>query len=358
MYETVKELHIEIEQRIQQITSNRHRSIPPQFIDMMLNRCAIKYIQSKSNRKTNYKGEGFEDSKKRVDDIQSLKKETIWLKTKVDKSDEGYSNRAFVILPGDYLKLVSSTSRYTYGKPQLVDDLHKVYEGDDIKNLYYNILDLSKINITDENYTGKIIISDNEIDISDILRLYDSDSEHVDLFEIAGLICDRLRENCSNSINIYWENLMDRYYKNCIIITSDSNINITFTVGASNVEVDTYNVTYNEFVNVGNRYSENDLVSTENIRAILNNYYSNKNRHLNPISELIDDRLFVYYGDDYCIDAIKISYIKKPRLFNIDINQMSDMNITPEFIDSVVSDILLILKDDSFNVVKQQSNLE
>ena len=57
-------------------------------------------------------------------------------------------------------------------------------------------------------------------------------------------------------------------------------------------------------------------------------------------------------------DAVKISYIKKPRLFNIDINQMSDMEVTPDFIDSVVSDILLVLKDDSFSAVKQQSNLE
>lgn len=107
MYETVKELHIEIEQRIQQITSNRHRSIAPQFIDMMLNRAAVKYIQTKSNRKTNYKGEGLEDSKKRVDDIQSLKRETPWLKLKRDKQDADYPNRAFVILPGDYLKLIS-----------------------------------------------------------------------------------------------------------------------------------------------------------------------------------------------------------------------------------------------------------
>lgn len=61
MYKTVKELHIEIEQRLQQITSNRYGSIPPEFYDMMLNRTAIKYIQSKSNRKTNYKGEGLED---------------------------------------------------------------------------------------------------------------------------------------------------------------------------------------------------------------------------------------------------------------------------------------------------------
>ena len=60
----------------------------------------------------------------------------------------------------------------------------------------------------------------------------------------------------------------------------------------------------------------------------------------------------------FSVDAVKISYIKKPRLFNIDINQMSDMEVTPDFIDSVVSDILLVLKDDSFSAVKQQSNLE
>mgnify|MGYP006965466875 FL=1 len=68
--------------------------------------------------------------------------------------------------------------------------------------------------------------------------------------------------------------------------------------------------------------------------------------------------MFIYYGDDFCVDAVKISYIKKPRLFNIDINQMSDMEVTPDFIDSVVSDILLVLKDNSFSAVKQQSNLE
>ena len=106
MYETVKELHIEIEQRIQQITSNRHRSIAPQFIDMMLNRAAVKYIQTKSNRKTNYKGEGLEDSKKRVDDIQSLKRETPWLKLKRDKQDTDYPNMVKLDLLRIYMRFI------------------------------------------------------------------------------------------------------------------------------------------------------------------------------------------------------------------------------------------------------------
>jgi len=37
---------------------------------------------------------------------------------------------------------------------------------------------------------------------------------------------------------------------------------------------------------------------------------------------------------------------------------MSDLTITPGFMDLVVSEMLLILKDNSYNVVKQQSNIE
>ena len=66
--------------------------------------------------------------------------------------------------------------------------------------------------------------------------------------------------------------------------------------------------------------------------------------------------------DDNLLDMIKeyikITYIKKPRLFSYDLDQMSDMTITPEFVDMVVSDILLILKDNTFNLVKQQTNIE
>ena len=370
MYETVKELHIEIEQRIQQITSNRHRSIAPQFIDMMLNRAAVKYIQTKSNRKTNYKGEGLEDSKKRVDDIQSLKRETPWLKLKRDKQDADYPNRAFVILPGDYLKLISSTSRLTYGKARLVENLHEVYPDDEVKNLYYHLIDLSKIALTGDEFNGQIIVNGNEIDISDILSLYDSDSDKIDLYEIAGLTCDRLRQALSNKYNVYWENLIGRYYKDCIIITSNAKDEIALKVNDIDIPVITYNTTYDEFVNVGNKFSENDLIATENIRGEIKLSDNTWNTLLNKITfgrffsatqkvtiAGTDDS---YSSDGFNLseDAVKISYIKKPRLFNIDINQMSDMEVTPDFIDSVVSDILLVLKDDSFSAVKQQSNLE
>lgn len=368
MYSTVKELHIEIEQRIQQITSNRHRSIAPQFIDMVLNRAAVKYIQSKSNRKTNYKGEGFEDSKKRVDDFQSLKRETSWLKVKKVRDDSDYPNRAFVVLPGDYLRLIGSTSRYTFGKPNFIPNLHETIpikdsdSGDSelseskFKNAWYYIIDLSKIGAREDVQKGHIKVNDTTVDITDILKLCITDSNDLDLYEIASLICDRLRDKISPFV--YWQDVMGRYYKDCIVITSDKKLTVEFSIADSPIETLTYNQTFDEFVRVGDKFSDNDLVSSETIRATINNFYANRHRYLNPMSEIIGDRLYVYYDDNFCIDAVKVAYIKKPRLFNIDIGQMSDMEITPEFMDNVVSDILLILKDNSFSAVKQQSNFE
>lgn len=334
MYETIKELHIEIEQRIQQITSNRYGSMPPQFYDMMLNRTAIKYIQSKSNRKTNYKGEGLEDSMKRVEDFQSLKRETTWLPVLTQDSD---TSRGFVLLPSNYLKFISSTSHYKYTK-----NITKELGNNDanFKNVYYNVYDLN--NLTEINGipmpTWKSDF-ENDVELPKYLVEY---------------FYDKLNKvvNPTTSpdikFDVYWEHFNDRYYANSIIITSDSNFDKTSAV----------NYTDKYFKITADAYSENDLIASENIRAALNNPYSNKNRHLNPITELINDKLYVYQGQDFCVGEIKITYIKKPRLFSYDLNQMSDMTVTPEFVDMVVSDILLILKDNTFNLVKQQTNIE
>lgn len=378
MYDTIKELHIEIEQRVQQVTSNRYGAMPPEFYDMVLNRTAVQYVQIKSNRKTNYKAEGLEDSKKRVDDIASLKRETTWLPT-MKCPDE--PNRAFIILPGDYLKLITSTSRLKFGKKDYNPDIHKVSTGDNIKNIYYHVLNLKQIAdekmITNTNVPISIHIGftnidgvktgGTKIDITDIYNLvYSNGSQPYDLSEISSLLCDRLRDELDATYQVYWEHFIGRNYNKCIVITNNKPEAFALSVGENDpihsLSNNVPNTTYDTFdissIKNEYKYSPNDLIATENIYSILNNFYSNRNRHLNPITTAIDDRLYVYYGNDFCVDAIKVSYIKTPKTFNYHLNQMSDLTITPEFMDLVVSNILIILKDDSANTVRQQFNLE
>lgn len=385
MYETIKELHIEIEQRIQQITSNRYGSMPPQFYDMMLNRTAIKYIQSKSNRKTNYKGEGLEDSMKRVEDFQSLKRETTWLPV---INDDGKTGRGFVLLPSNYLKFISSTSALEYGKGITSKKTNNsldclVTTGDNFKNVYYQVFTLDDFKnnqyiwLVNDKYDVDKYINYEDLNLSELIandyssdvelpkyfieRLYDALNTYTTQVELDTNV---FKNTTLGKYEVYYEHYKDRYYPYCFIITSTDIFNLQFGNPAyegvdecwSNVEQNVY--TNNCFTCNPNTYSENDLIASENVRATLNNPYGNRNRHLNPITELINDKLYVYQGDDFCVSEIKITYLKKPRLFSSDLNQMSDMTVTPEFIDMVVSDILLILKDNTFNYVKQQTNIE
>lgn len=350
MYETIKELHIEIEQRIQQITSNRYGNIPPQFYDMMLNRTAIKYIQSKSNRKTNYKAEGLEDSMKRVEDFQSLKRETDWLPViKYDNDPE----RGFVIIPSNYLKLISSTSKLQFKKNISESTCSDI--DDRFKNVYYKVCGVDSV--TDENnITAEQIYG---IDVTDLKEMFEDDVEFPKY--AIELVYDKLNNN-TNGIHydVYYEYWNDRYYPQKFIITTNNTPeNLegfeNYTNECFIALMDTSDPTK---VNPNFKYSENDLIASENVRTTLNDFYGNRNRHLNPITELINDKLYVYQGKDFCVSEIKITYLKKPQLFSWDLEQMSDMTVTPEFVDMVVSDILLILKDNTFNYVKQQTNIE
>lgn len=385
MYETIKELHIEIDQRIQQITSNRFNNIPPQFYDMMLNRTAIKYIQSKSNRKTNYKAEGLEDSKKRVEDFQSLKRETEWLPV---INDDGKTGRGFVLLPSNYLKFISSTSALEYGKgitsKKTNDSLDcLVTTGDNFKNVYYQVFTLDDfynnqyIWLINDKYTIDEFFTYEDFNLLELIedgyslnvefpkyfieRLYDALNTYTIQVEIEPNV---FKNNHLGKYEVYYEHYKDRYYPHCFIITSTDIFNLQFGNPGydetpeywSNVEQNVY--TNNCFTCTPNTYSENDLIASESIRETLNDFYGNKNRHKNPITELINDKLYVYQGKDFCVSEIKITYLKKPRLFSSDLDQMSDMLVTPEFVDMVVSDILLILKDNTFNLVKQQTNIE
>lgn len=362
MYNTIKELHIEIEQRISEITSNRHRSIAPEWIDMVLNRCAIKYIESIVSRKTNYKREGFEDTIKRADDLKSLKRTTGWEEVVID--DENLYGH--VLLPGDYLHLISSDSKIIYSK-NINDFKHTskiIISG--------CIVDFSKFDYsTASDWTKGVVTvnvgrdSEYSFDITDLIPLLVTDEDNeADLFEFITLFIDRLRDYKNN---VYWEYFNEQYTnKGIYCFTNDQNpeIKVEFTTSSG---TDSFGITCDTSLSVGgdrfmvedtNYIRGNDVIPSEDISTTLTNYYLNKNRHLNPITELLPDRLNVYYGNNHIVKAVNINYIKKPKPFSSFINQMSDLTITPGFMDLVVSEMLLILKDNSYNVVKQQSNIE
>lgn len=351
MYSSVKQLHIEIEQRIQQITSNRHRSIAPQFYDMVLNTTAISYIHSILSNKTNYKREGLDESSKRLDDLRTLKRKTGFKPVIVESNN----NSKYVYIPADCLQVINSNSKVKYDKFDIEQyGLMQV-------NVYSSILDFSKLNFENVNNCNKLVlkIGNTTYDITDLLQFIQYDEDKGDTFEFINLLVDRLR---FNNYNAYLNKFDNKVYNQGIYILFDDalisvslnaydntskSIDLGIVVKNNTRVIDIINPIENTTIR------QNDLIPTELISDTFNNYYLNKNRHLNPITEIVNDRLNVYTNKTFIIDSVDISYIKKPIFFNSELNQMSDMTITPEFLDDVVSNILLILKDDSFQYVKQ-----
>ena len=86
MYNTVKELHIALDQRLQQLNSNRKLVLYPEQKDARLNEAVLQFINNVVSDKTNIKKEGFEDTQKRYDDIEELIR-TATLPIYVNESD-------------------------------------------------------------------------------------------------------------------------------------------------------------------------------------------------------------------------------------------------------------------------------
>ena len=345
MYSTVQELHIEIEQRIQQITSNRNGSIAPEFIDMVLNRNAIRYVNLKTNRKTNYKQEGFEDSKKRLEDLESLKMTTT-LAVRNPKD--------LCILPSDFHSLISSTSHYLYSQSK--DDF--ITKEDTLGFYCLNISDIidwiSKIGDTTWSLKCQTYYDETSREHTYVLTDQSPSMISSDIFDNVVYLQQSLSQA---GYNAYWENVGNVYIPNTLIVVKPRTTTVfdKFEFHTADGKTDplmisnTYILTHNLLPVVYNftstKTAPNDLVSSEKIPSILQDYYGNKNRHLNPIIEIKQGILYVYTNDNFKVSSVDITYIKKPRCFDINRNIMSDLTITPEFMDMVVSDLSILIKD-------------
>lgn len=377
MYSTVKELHVEIEQRIQQITSNRRRSIAPEFIDMVLNRAALSLIDERLSNKTNLKREGFDESSIRVDDLQSLKRSlTIPIKGYVRYNDEllvnpyGYAN-----IPGNYYRYIKATAYGCYFKQP-----HKF-----LTHSYDNVyaeLDVNKL--IELKGQGKIEL---EITLSTTLRynLTDVVNSYNPTFGLFNISNDLKTFFDLNDISAYWEYAplgndygyintpTSLYAPNCFLILGTYDYGELLSTSKIKLFVNgiEQNILTIRKLWKGYRFSyagddlvtpfeaKVNLVSSEDVNDLLDNTYTNKRRYENPLAVLENNRLKVFNSTEHMrffVDRIALEYIKIPVPFNIRTGQMSDITVSNDLIKKAVTDILLMLKDGSYQNVQQQIN--
>ena len=359
MYNTVKELHIAVDNRLQQINSNRVKAISPELIDLRLNEAVYQFIETRTNPRLNSIQEGFPQSQKRYDDLQEL------LVSATLPIYVGNNSNVIAPLPYDYYKLVNDRSIRKY----------------DCNGIDYNTVTSTPITylsipfyidttgVAGKYYTNmKLTVQGVDIYVSNSIAspygaigdLYNPDSRFIIINHLLDVV------NSAGEYEIYWERYLDIYEQNRFIILPKASPIVTG--GTTNYITYNSNFMYGTLKTINfNVYSNtsftgaiekpNALMEIDDIPDMLNNYYYSKSMTNKPISYIQQNSLVVFYNSYYIIKEVKIDYLKKPKLINLQLNQMCELS-NMEVIVAIAVENILADKSYNFQLINNINQLK
>lgn len=341
MYSTVASLHIALDERLQQLNSNRKQSIHPEQYDMAINDAIVTIIKQRCSPILNSKKEGFEESIKRYDDLKSLKqKHTANIYCDINGNE-------YYDLPSNYYHYITSTGNRLYSRLGIMKSYNYAKE-------YISVISFDGLVATD--YPTEYNTHDvRTLEVPNYNTLVKSDKSK---FYYFNLVCEYIKNKYN--IDTYYENYKGIYYPNslvCVtrniddaIISTNKEQSVTST--ENNISVFSFPLADANYVNMG--YAKIDLISSQNDSVKFNNISAKSNEHLNPTCTILNDTITIKTNYQFIIDKIELIYIKKPRLVDSRISQMTDLTITDEILDIATSNLSAILKDNSYQTNKQK----
>lgn len=354
MYSTVTEMHIALDMGLQHINSNRKQSISVDHKDMALNYAVLQYVETRTNPKTNIKKEGLEETQKRYDDLEDLKRSA----TLTCYKD---SSRVFTPLPKDYYKLISAGGLVTFSRfVRHTADQSKSFNthiltfptsASDIE--YSNFKIFKKPTTTSDGSIG-IQVDSIVFDASEypnLPLLYREDSK----FMLINLILEEL--NKREDLEVYWEKWNGHYVKNSLLIIDSSKVGYTMSYSDTIVYSILKPNQFNHYKELTGRVYPIDLFSSRHeFEALVNPYYD-RNSHLNPKGVIENGRFMLLEGQSFSISKCTIVYYKKPRLISFRHNQTCEITINREIIDLAVQRLKAYVKDEGYQHIVNESQI-
>lgn len=102
---TTKELHIELDISLQKLNSNYNKNLEPEEKDIIINNGIIRFIKNRINPRSNAKGLGFDETFKRLEDLNTL------VESKPIKVLYTKDNVPYYKLPYDFLYYIDSNAK-------------------------------------------------------------------------------------------------------------------------------------------------------------------------------------------------------------------------------------------------------
>ena len=321
----IRDMHIEINQNLQQVASNRTRKFLPQEIDWAINKNINRYIQFLIGKSRL----GFEDTQINIDSIRPLIVPNINIPLyKYELKPIGTNiNKYYTVLPPDYSYLISD-STYVIDKCK-----YTIIDSEQTYTEVYILQPLSAKTTPPYYQTLSITINGIVFNIPQDLPLDNMYKGYDNKYDISFLTDLILKFFKSQGVNLYWERYGEVFKPNSYIVITDEYISSNYNMiidGINQKNVTT--LTKKRVQSIANNYtnylSTNLLTkSSDIVFALTTAYY--KPSIINPVSQLTNQILFVYSDNTFAPSVVNISYIRRPAV--VSLAQSVDCDLAPEF---------------------------
>jgi len=370
----VQEMHLAIQQGVDKINSLQADLLLPQEIDIELNKSQMRFINTKYGKNNKYR-KGFEESQKRIDDLRSLVreyeasvnfKETLGVKFSIDS----------FTLPPDYLYLVNTLAR--------------VHRNDSCSQIDYFLNEPTPVLFFTISLDS--FVCNNNSSIADSIVMYEDASDLTqgqaivwqnnnsytfpqDINGVKGNILD----NPGTGFSIYWEQFGELNYQGQFIVVPDPNV---FSWLEWDASVGTVTTLVNVASGGSHLQSQTPLYSAANLKekrvlnsdpvevtvsstfaqqddifTLLTDPF-NTTKHTDPLYTIRGNAIDMYTSDIFIIDALKITYIRKPSKISLSLGISCELpeHCHQEIVDMTVSSILEGISDPSYQTHQIEVN--
>jgi hypothetical protein len=357
---TIFELHLSVNQRLQEVASYKRDKLFPQEIDLALNKAMFRFLEKGVD-------ENFQGNQINLGDIMGLiRKNKINEVITPSISDPLYEDNilnVYSTIPPDLYWLIDSRAE-VISDPLNCDTAPTL--GTQIITEY--VCPVAFPSGGSNPYFASLIINGTIIP-----NLYSAPNPINTGFtssNSAYILINNIVESFYRhpTIKVYWERYRDVYYKNCLIFVSPSNTgNITisgtgFTSSTGTVVATNYTV-YNRAL-ISNLASKDVKVSPikstkENLlysSLKQNQFY--KTRKIEPLMDQTLDYFTIYREESFLVTRMYYDYIRKPRTISLTLNQSCELadSTHPKIVDMAVEILRLDTKDATYPATTQDIN--
>lgn len=347
---TALEFHIGLDLGLQEINSALENDFGVEEKDFFINEEIKKFISQRLNPESNLKGVGFEDTTKRLDDLQKLKKEKYlntysWDALNIGKTT-AFNSNVFSFLPSDYL--------------------HKIEINPEV---YYNCNISSYTETTSSFGIAEYSLPTNydyspfqiELEINGVYTTIFTSASYPYInaglnieywFYMKDLIRDVISYASLTGLEVYWEQLAGFFGVNRLyfVNTNPSYTNIRITTNSVTViPFNPISVKYYNLVNKKLKVAEARVYNSEVINDRLRDAFT-KTTPTSVVCEVTKGLIRLYHNDNFYIQNIGFKYYKKPMKVNYNLGITSDLdeNVHHEILNNAITTIKSLINSNTY----------